>query len=491
MQKKRMSICLLFFILLIIFSACSGTDAINDVNGDNGQSENVLEESQLFEVTAESSGEYDFNWTYYLHVPEGIQLDEVTRILVEPASAPDRSDNYSDHERSSKVTAQQQIGKFPKLVAAFPNYENPPEEYGQGWDGVTAGLSRSTMKLTGDLERIDLQLLEMVDHAREKLELELELETYHDIFLWGYSITGTFTANFAKLNPDRVRAFVVGGVDAIILPHDSLAGYTLNYNNGVNDFDDLIGSRFDREAYNDIAKYFYIGELESFYKISLDDTLGKALWDTMDDSYINGFKRVEEIYQDENIPAQFVTYQSTAHQVRKEMLEDTIRFFEKNMGPSNEEITPHEYTDDDYMYEFDRIEEVKVLDAYWGQDPELPDELAWIYDYDGGEDDNMVLATDIAFDSEIQIMEFIKRADFNFTMKADGQEDIELSPWDVEPMFYRIVEMVDEEYNGILLRLIPDNMEKVDQSVEYTLEMDDSVSEFYGIEDGIKVEAIE
>ena len=64
MQKKRMSICLLFFILLIIFSACSGTDAINDVNGDNGQSENVLEESQLFEITAESSGDYDFNWIY-------------------------------------------------------------------------------------------------------------------------------------------------------------------------------------------------------------------------------------------------------------------------------------------------------------------------------------------------------------------------------------------------------------------------------------------
>ena len=58
-------------------------------------------------------------------MPEGVNLDEVTRIVVEPASDPDTSDDYSEHEHSSKVTAQQQIGKFPKLVAAFPNYENP------------------------------------------------------------------------------------------------------------------------------------------------------------------------------------------------------------------------------------------------------------------------------------------------------------------------------------------------------------------------------
>ena len=88
-------------------------------------------------------------------------------------------------------------------------------------------------------------------------------------------------------------------------------------------------------------------------------------------------------------------------------------------------------------------------------------------------------------------MNFIKRADFRFTMKADGHEDIEMSPWDIEPVFYRIVEMVDEEYSGILMRLIPDNMEKIDQSVEYTLEMDDSVSEYYGIEGDIRIGPIE
>ena len=323
----------MLIILLLIFTSCSGSGAINDVSGGNGQSENVMEESQLFEVTADSSGDYDFNWTYYLHVPKGVNLDEVTRILVEPASDPDRSDNYSDHERSSKVNAQQQSGKFPKLVAAFPNYENPPEEYGEEWDGVTSYLSRYTFELEGDLERIDLQLLEMVDHAREMLKEELGLETYDDIFLWGYSGTGTFTANFAKLHPDRVRAFAAGGIDNMILPKVSLAGYTLNYSDGINDLSEITGSNFNESAYNDVAKYFYIGELESFYSIDSDTTLGSALWETMDDSYLNSFERIEEIYQEENIFAQFVIYQATSHQVREDMLEDTVRFFEKNMGP--------------------------------------------------------------------------------------------------------------------------------------------------------------
>ena len=95
------------------------------------------------------------------------------------------------------------------------------------------------MNLTGDLERIDLQLLEMVDHAREKLKHELDLETYNDIFLWGHSITGTFSANFAKLHPDKVRAFVAGGVDTWILPKDSLAGYTLEMDNGISEYYDI------------------------------------------------------------------------------------------------------------------------------------------------------------------------------------------------------------------------------------------------------------
>ena len=29
----------------------------------------LLEENQLFEVIAESSGDYDFNWIYYFYVP--------------------------------------------------------------------------------------------------------------------------------------------------------------------------------------------------------------------------------------------------------------------------------------------------------------------------------------------------------------------------------------------------------------------------------------
>ena len=60
------------------------------------------------------------------------------------------------------------------------------------------------------------------------------------------------------------------------------------------------------------------------------------------------------------------------------------------------------------MHKFDRIGEVKVLDVYWGQDPDLPEELTWIYELWWWRKDNMVLATDAAIDREMQIMELIK-----------------------------------------------------------------------------------
>lgn len=470
----------------------SGFSGSNVINANESITDNILEESQLYEVTADSSGDYDFNWTYYLYVPEGVKLDEVNRIVVEPASGLLRTNKYSQTKKNSKETAQTRVlGRRPKLVPAFPVYEDLPTEYSDGWDGVSVGLSRSTMKLDGDLERIDLQLLEMVGHARDKLNDELGMETYDDIFLWGHSITGTFVTNFAKIHPGRVRAYVAGGIDTMILPKDSLAGYALNYSNGINDLSDLTGSNFNRSEYADIAKYFFIGELESFYSIDLDTTLGSALWETMDKSYVNSFDRIEEIYQEENIPAQFVTYKTTTHQIREEILQDTIRFFDENMGQDNKEINPHEYAGEDYKFSFDKIDEAKILDVYWGQDPNLPEELAWIYEYDGGEEDNMVFATDASFDSEIQLIDFIKKADFRFTMKADGYKEVKLTPWDIEPTFYRAIDTLGKEYNGILLRLIPDNMADIDQSVEYTIEMDDSIRDYYGIEDNIRIEPIE
>lgn len=471
---------LLIIILIITISGCSSSEIIDEI--ENGsENNNIMQESQLYEIQADPIDGYDFHWPYYLYVPKGINLNETTRILVEFTY------------KESLVGGQGgPIDQFPQLIVDMPilyDYDHP--DFRKEWEGERYNqLSRSAFKLEGDLKRIDLQLLEMVEHAREKLKNELNLDTYHDIFIMGFSASGVFATNFTAIHPENVRALVCGGIISLILPRKELAGYTLNYHDGVNDFEDLTGKKFDRDSFNDVAKYFFVGELESIYTIDQDINLGKAILEIIDDDYRNPFKKVEEIYADENISAQFEIYKATAHEFRQEIIEDSIKFFKKNMAGENQEITSYEYADDDFTDKIERIDGVKILDVYWGQDPNLPEELSWIYDYDGGEDDNMVFATDVAFISENQLMDFINRADFRFILQAEEYEDVQLTPWDIEPGFYRYTNFLDKEYYGILLRVMPDGMELIDQSVEYTVKMSDEVKGNYEIADDIKVSPI-
>ena len=49
------------------------------------------------------------------------------------------------------------------------------------------------------------------------------------------------------------------------------------------------------------------------------------------------------IYKALGIPAQFVTYNDTGHEIKDEMIDDITAFFEANADDEIVEIVPHQY----------------------------------------------------------------------------------------------------------------------------------------------------
>ena len=52
----------------------------------------------------------------------------------------------------------------------------------------------------------------------------------------------------------------------------------------------------------------------------------------------------QSIYRALGIPAQFVTYENTGHEIKREMHDDIAAFFEANFGDEIIEIVPHQYS---------------------------------------------------------------------------------------------------------------------------------------------------
>jgi hypothetical protein len=107
----------------------------------------------------------------------------------------------------------------------------------------------------GPLERVDKQLLAMVDDARDRLDDE-GYPVAEGLLLNGFSASGNFVERFASLHPDEVIAVTAGGINGMpLLPLDRADGRELPYHVGVGDIEELTGDAFDADAGADVHRF--------------------------------------------------------------------------------------------------------------------------------------------------------------------------------------------------------------------------------------------
>jgi hypothetical protein len=222
----------------------------------------------------------------------------------------------------------------PFVVPVFPRpMSNPVDETHH-----VHALDRTTMQIEdGPLERVDLQLLRMVEDAQNQLEGQ-GYPVADGLMLNGFSASGTFVERFAALHPQEVTSVTAGGINGMpILPIEEADGHTLDYHIGITNLEELIGEPFDIDAFREVNQFLYIGELDAHDTFTYTDN-----WTSEDFQNIavdvygrnmhrDRFPYSRAVYEDQNVGAVFRMYEGIGHTPRP-AVSDLIEFHERSLA---------------------------------------------------------------------------------------------------------------------------------------------------------------
>lgn len=291
-------------------------------------------EDQIIEVKADNN--LGFYTNYYLYIPHNIDRENINYLLVEPNNTGTTSDDHKVHEADviDKVKGglSVQIAKELKIPLLVPVFDRPKSN----WEMYTHALDRdSLMNEEGDLGRIDLQLIGMIDNTKKLLE-EKGIKISDEVLMTGFSASGNFVNRFAAIHPKRVKAVAAGGVNCMpILPIENLMGYQLIYPIGIYDLKEITGVGFDLTAYSHVAQYIYMGSEDENDTLPYDDAFSdeerKLMLNVLGADMHERWEISKEIYEELEIPAELVMYEGIGHTINEEILNDIVMFFQRTI----------------------------------------------------------------------------------------------------------------------------------------------------------------
>lgn len=299
---------------------------------DNIQFYPMIDEQRVDVIEAQP--EKGFYWDYLLYVPEKLK-DGPIYIMVNPNNTGRPSDNLMVHLNKAKATiaAKSQLADLlgiPLLVPVFPRKESNGYVY-------THSLDRKTI-LTDieELKRVDLQLLAMIEDARDNLD-EMGIVTKEKIIIGGFSAAGMFSNRFSIMHPEKVKVAVVGSPGGWpILPIEEYKGEKLRYPIGIGDLDRMIGKSFLYEEYKKVPHFFFIGSEDTndavVYRDSYDLEDETLIFRLFGSTPIARWPLAEKMYQQRGMNVRFKTYQGVEHNVSDEAKNDIYEFIKEHIG---------------------------------------------------------------------------------------------------------------------------------------------------------------
>ena len=122
-------------------------------------------------------------------------------------------------------------------------------------------LDSDVLKINIDkYKRIDLQLIAMIDDARERLLKENNQKINEKVIMVGFSSSSLFSARFTFLHPERVSVAIGGGIGGLLpVPTEKINGIEAIYPIGTYDFENITGTKFNLEEYKKTPQFYYQG----------------------------------------------------------------------------------------------------------------------------------------------------------------------------------------------------------------------------------------
>ena len=320
-------------------------------------------EHKFMKINARS--DEGFYWDYYLYIPDNLFSQNLKYMLVEPNNTGTFSDDMKRHEQAAKKIAQrnriaQKLG-IPVLVPTFPRPKTIKGVSQKGWLYYTHSLDRQTLTIEKDIyKRLDKQLIAMIKHAQNLLK-DKNINVKEKVFMFGFSASGTFVNRFAALHPNITKALATGGLNGLpILPIKMKKNKKLYYPVGIYDIKELTGKKFNYKAYKQIPQYIFMGDEDTNDTLPYPAPFNKQQKEIIKEIYntrpvpigaqdqkenakivVDRFFKAKEIYEKEDIQAQFVLYKGIGHKVTNYMIEDVVTFLKNNAGNQFNKISPH------------------------------------------------------------------------------------------------------------------------------------------------------
>ena len=273
-----------------------------------------------------------FHFPYYLHVPRGMDPAADRHLLVETNNTGTASDDFQVHDNAaarlalrSHATRMAATLGTPLLVPVFPR---PRDQ----WQAYTHSLDEDTLLIaSGPLQRIDLQLVQMIRDARALLRRN-HVSVQDKVMMHGYSASGVFANRFPVLHPEVVRAVATGGVNAIpIFPITQWRGTTLSFPVGIADLKKIANIDFDERAYKQVSQYLYMGYLDrndtTLSRDAFCEEHAELIRERIGAEMPKRWQVSQSVYRELGLPAQCVTYNGSGHEIKSEMIDDVVQFF--------------------------------------------------------------------------------------------------------------------------------------------------------------------
>lgn len=303
-------------LLLIIANSCN-----------NPHGEIILQEPDV---------QKGFNFPYLLFLPEQTDKSQKLTLIVEPNNTGYVSDDFDDHVEGARQIIDNfgHFGKFladslkyPLLVPIFPRSE-------KDWKTYTHALDRDAMETKEEaIERIDLQLISMVEDAKTVLA-KMGYSVHDKIIMTGFSASATFSNRFTFLHPEKIQLCIAGGLNSmLILPIQELNGTPLKYPLGTHDFHKILKDSLDLISLRQVPQFLFMGATDDNDAVLYDDAYDS---DERDIIFNNFGKDMPsrwifcgKVYQNALNRATIKTYDKTGHTISDDIRRDVLEFARK------------------------------------------------------------------------------------------------------------------------------------------------------------------
>ena len=199
------------------------------------------------------------------------------------------------------------------------------------------GLSRASFEEIAprsSLDRVDVQLMAMIDAARKELARRNWPPVGEQVLMAGLSAAGSFTNRFTLLHPARVLAAAVGSPGGWpIAPVAADQGKTLRYPVGIADVENLIGLQVDLAALRRVRMLFFLGDHDTNDAVGYVDSYSprdsELIRCLFGETLLKRWRSAKRLYDRAGVRrAQFKVYPG-GHEVTSEMRKDILDTFRK------------------------------------------------------------------------------------------------------------------------------------------------------------------